>query len=110
MFTQYGDIFTVKAEHLTKGSHIKVKVRCDFCNKIIDVVWKDYLRNKGNKYACSSCRQTKTSENSLYDRQFDLYNKALDFCNEKHYVLLCNPTDILNSNTIVKYYCPKHGI
>ena len=67
-FTKYGDKFQVKAEDLSKGSHIKVLVECDYCGDVIEVVWKDYLKYKGEKYACGHCRQTKTSEKTLRQR------------------------------------------
>ena len=42
IFTKYNDEFNVKAEDLTKGSHAKVKVICDYCGKELLCVWKDY--------------------------------------------------------------------
>lgn len=108
------DTKTVKVlcDDLSKGSHSKVKVKCDFCGKVKDVVWKDYYSYSKNndKYACSKCRQTKTSQNNLVERQEKLYSSAIAFCEEKGYRLLSNKKDIKNSNTIVDYICPYHGV
>lgn len=104
------EVLLVKAEDLSPGNKNKVKVKCDYCGKIIDVVWKDYFYYTDKKYACKSCRQTKTSEKSLKDRQDYLYGKIKTFCDSKGYILLTKKTEILNSNTKVHYICPKHGM
>ena len=109
-FTNIGDIFYVKVEDLSKGSRIKVQVKCDYCGEIIWTVWRDYLKCKNDKYACKHCRQKRTSENNLAERQDYLYNTALNFCNSKGYILITKKEDIINSNSIVEYMCPKHGI
>ena len=46
VFTKTSDIFEVNAEDLSPGSHQKVKVLCDYCGNVIDVVWKDYIEYK----------------------------------------------------------------
>lgn len=105
-----GKIISVRAEDLTKGSHQKVKVQCDYCGKIIDVAYKDYVRYKFNKYSCARCRQAKTSEYNLQQRQKSLYDRALSVCKEKRYMLLTPINEIKNANTRVKYVCPKHDV
>lgn len=104
-----GDTLFLSISDLTNGSRIKVDVKCDYCGKIIKVAYGDYNRYKFDKYSCVSCRQKKTSEYNLKQRQDDLYNRALDFCNEKGYKLITPKSDILNSETRVLYECPKHG-
>lgn len=104
------DTIIVNVNDLTKGSHTKVKVLCDYCGKIVDVCYKDYVNCKYDKYACSSCRPIKSSEYSLSKRQDSLYERALSFCNEMGYNLLTPRTKIMNSTTRVLYECPKHGI
>ena len=110
LFTKLGDYFIVKAEDLSKGSHINVDVKCDFCNETISVAWKDYYNYKGNKYSCKKCRQKKTSENNLLERQKQLYEEAQKFCTLKNYTLLTKMKEIKDSNTIISYICPKHGL
>ena len=95
---------------MSKGSNVKVDVKCDYCGKIVKVKYKDYIKYKFNKYSCAHCRQKKTSEYSLKQRQDSLYNRALNFCNEKGYELITKKSDILNSETRVLYKCPKHGV
>lgn len=105
-----GDIISVSPTELSKGSNIKVDVKCDYCEKTVKVKYQDYVRYKFNKYSCARCRQKKTSEYNLKQRQDSLYNRALTFCNEKGYKLITPKSDISNSETRVLYECPKHGI
>lgn len=61
-YTEIGDSFSIKIEHLNKNSHYKVLVSCDCCDKISLKEYKSYntcLKNK-NFYACSECRFNKT--------------------------------------------------
>lgn len=105
-----GDILSIDINALSKGSKIKVDVKCDYCEKIIPVAYKDYVAYKFDKYSCKHCRQKKTSEYNLKQRQDNLYQRALDFCNKMGYKLLTKKEDILNSETRAIYECPKHGI
>lgn len=104
------DVIQVRAEDLTKGSNKKVDVECDYCGKIIKVVYRDYLHYKFDKYSCASCRQKKTSEYNLTERQTYLYDNTLAVCNDKGYTLLTPKSEIKNSETRIKYMCPKHGV
>lgn len=106
---QKGDIISVNAEDLMPGSHAKVRVKCDYCGTITDVVWKDYIVRSNNKNACKNCRLKKASENTLKQRQNSLYSRAIAFCNLKGYKLLTPKENIQDSNTYVRYNCPKHG-
>ena len=108
-FTKNGDVFKVRVEDLSPGSHTKVKVICDYCGREIYVVWKDYRKYNYSKYACAHCRQTKTSEKYIEERRQSLYNRAIEFCSKKDYVLLTDKNDIVNSKSLVTYNCPKHG-
>lgn len=109
-FTDFGDVFYIKIEDLSNGSHTRVKVKCDYCGETVTVEWRDYLKYKDEKYACKRCRQKKTSEKNLFKRQEYLYNSALEFCNSKGYTLITKKEDIKDSNTRAYYECPKHGI
>ena len=108
-FTKTGDVFKVRAEDLSPGSHAKVNVQCDYCGKEIEVAWKDYKNYNYSKYACAHCRQIKTNEKYKKERQQSLYERAVEFCNEKGYDLLTNKSNIVNSDSLVTYRCPKHG-
>lgn len=109
-FTKTGDEFMVKAEDLSHGNKKKVKVVCDYCGDIIYVTYKDYVNYKGEKYACKKCRQIKTSESNLLERQIHLYNGAKEFCDKMGYIILTKKEEIINSHSIIEYLCPKHGI
>ena len=104
------DIISVTVQELPKGSHQKVDVICDYCGKVLKVVYRDYMYYKSNKYACSHCRQTKTSNNTLRQRQMNVYSKALDFCLKNNYSLLTPMEEIKTVDSIVQYNCQKHGL
>ena len=105
-----GDEIDIKVTDLISGSHIKVNVKCDYCGKVIQVAYRDYIKYKFDKYSCQKCRQQKTSEYNLKTRQRNLYNRAINFCKEKGYELITNQDEIFNSDTRVLYKCPKHGV
>lgn len=107
---KYGDVLNVNVNDLTEGSQIKVAVKCDYCGNIVFVKYRDYNHYKFDKYSCKHCRQKKTSEYNLKQRQDNLYQRALDFCNKKGYKLITNKSDVLNAETRVLYECPKHGV
>lgn len=105
-----GDSLSIGINDLSRGSKVKVDVKCDYCGKIVRVAYRDYVKYKFDKYSCSHCRQKKTSEYSLVKRQENLYQRALEFCNKMNYTLLTKSSDILTSETRVLYECPMHGI
>lgn len=58
----------VKIEDLQMGSHAKVDVLCDYCNKnIITMKYKDYYNRMKitEKHACIDCSRLKTNESNL---------------------------------------------
>lgn len=62
------DKIIVKIIDLPKGSHSKVKVKCDYCDAETDVEYKYYNENikKNNKFSCSyKCGALKIKENNL---------------------------------------------
>ena len=54
-FTSYGDYLYVHIPDLTNGSTYKVKIQCDYCGKTSEIVWKHFLKLKGNTYCCKEC-------------------------------------------------------
>jgi len=69
-FTKWRDGFEVKIEDLSKGSHAKIDILCDYCNlNIITREYKDYLTKKKNsaiqKDCCLDCKSLKTKESNL---------------------------------------------
>lgn len=53
IFTKYFDEFEVPTEHLTESSNYKVKIQCDYCEKICEQRYTDYV--KGLKIIEKSC-------------------------------------------------------
>ena len=105
-----GEKFVVPVETLKDNSCKRIDVKCDYCGRIIKVVYNDYNDYKFDKYSCKYCRQIKTSEYSLKSRQQSLYKRALSFCNKKGYKLISDISSVKNSDSRVFYECPKHGI
>lgn len=66
VFTKNGDEFEVLIEHLSKGSHSIVMVKCDYCGEVIFREYKVYLRfreeDKTKKDCCKNCIGTKSNE------------------------------------------------
>lgn len=60
-FTISGDTFLVKAEDLSHGSHHLVKVRCDFCGKIVIKKMATYILQHHDLYGdcCKDCQPKK---------------------------------------------------
>lgn len=110
-FTKLGDIFYVNPNDLSVGSQKKVKIICDYCQKEINVVWKDYFNsiNKHTKTACKKCKQRRTSEEDLIKRREYLYLNALKVCEENNLMMITPIDDIKSAEDRVIYSCPKHG-
>ena len=107
---EIGDIVKVGLDYLSKGSNIRVAVKCDYCGRIVYPKYQDYNKRTYTKYPCQHCRQTSTSEATLEKRKAHLYNGILDFCNEMGYSLLTPIDEITTADVRVLYECPKHGV
>lgn len=74
------DIIEIKPEHLTKGSHTKIKVKCVVCGKERDnLMYKEYLRNikKHGYYSCAgTCSSDKNKKTCLEKYGTDNYSKT----------------------------------
>lgn len=55
IYTKNLDEFDVNVEDLTNGSTVIVDVRCDFCESIKQMPYKDYLHLQSELYCCSNC-------------------------------------------------------
>lgn len=55
VYTRMGDELTVKVEHLLKGSHCRIKYKCDRCGKITEITYQAYCKNKGDIDLCHRC-------------------------------------------------------
>lgn len=54
-YTKIGDFFEVDVNDLSKGSCTIVKIKCDYCDNIVDMEWKQYLNLRGETYCCPEC-------------------------------------------------------
>jgi len=74
-----GEKLIVPVEHLNKGSHSIVKVKCDVCGKEKDLMYRHYLKsfNKHNIYVCGSkCGRMKAKLTSLNKFGVEYYSKT----------------------------------
>lgn len=66
----------VKVEDLPKGSHVKIKWKCDKCNKIIEDEYRNFLRHKkdenNNIYCCNCASSVFCSKEKHYNWKKEL--------------------------------------
>lgn len=63
IYTKNLDEFEVDVEDLTNGSTAGVKIKCDYCDQVVNMPYKDYLiRHKDKPYCCKQCLQHKRIE------------------------------------------------
>lgn len=59
MVIKRGTKIIVKVCDLTKGSHVKVKAKCDCCGKEYEITYKNYLtHNHNGRTYCNECSNT----------------------------------------------------
>lgn len=78
-YTKLGDLFMVLPTDLTKGSHVKVKTSCDYCNEIIYKPYKNYLsqtKNETIENSCENCQINKSRKTWLENYGVDNPNKS----------------------------------
>lgn len=61
-----GDNIDVPVDHLTKGSHYIISIKCD-CSNIVQIKYQDYIKvtNKNGKYLCNDCRKNNLTKNNI---------------------------------------------
>lgn len=59
-----GEEIVIPVELLPKGSHYKIKCKCDVCGIEKDVIYKNYLKydNVWGEYYCRKCSESKRKE------------------------------------------------
>lgn len=108
IFTSYKDYIDVRAEDLPPQVARKVKVECDYCHRVFEKAWSHHL--SVGEDCCNECKHTKRVQSTKHKRQENLYNKAIQVCEKKGYILLTPQEDIERNTTYVEYRCPKHGV
>ena len=60
IYTKNLDEFDVAVEDLTNGSMTMVNIKCDYCDNIVSMAYKEYFKKHKNKpYCCKDCLQHK---------------------------------------------------
>ena len=60
IYTKNLDEFDVDVEDLTNGSMTMVNIKCDYCDNIVSMAYKEYFKKHKNKpYCCKDCLQHK---------------------------------------------------
>lgn len=56
-----GEILIIPIELLSRGSHYKIKCKCDSCGTEKDVIFKNYVKydNQWGEYFCRKCSEAK---------------------------------------------------
>ena len=59
-----GELLVIPVELLSKGSHYKIKCKCDKCGIEKDVIFKNYVKydNNWGEYFCRKCSEKKRKE------------------------------------------------
>lgn len=111
IFTNYGDLFLVKAKDLTPNAKTKVEVVCDFCGKLYHPVYMNF--NKRTDKSVDSCNECKVhkqwakTRNNRAREKFDILRKI---CIDNDYELITNESEFVDIFTPIRYICKKHGI
>lgn len=76
-----GDTLSIPVELLSKGSHHKIKCKCDGCGIEKDVIFKNYVKydNKWGFYYCRKCSEKKRKESlqKTYGVEYPIQNKNI---------------------------------
>ena len=109
-FTNYGDVFFVKAKDLQRGASARVKVICDFCGDEIYVSFVNYNRRSNkNVDACNKCKVQKQWDGNKEHRAKEKFDKLKKFCDDKNYTLITRESEYSGARMIIDYICAKHG-
>jgi hypothetical protein len=59
-----GEIIKIPIELMSKGSHYKIKCKCDGCGIEKEVIFKNYVKydNNWGEYYCRKCSESKRKE------------------------------------------------
>lgn len=97
-----GEILEINIQDLKKGSHVKVEVQCDYCNKIIHKQYKDYIKEHKNSLldCCKKC---------MYIKQKDVtslsYEQIKEFIENNNCKLLTQKNDYKDVNHYIEIVC-----
>ena len=76
-----GDTLNIPIELLSKGSHYKIKCKCDTCGLEKEVIFKNYIKydNEWGFYYCRKCSEYKRKETLKinYGVEYPIQNKKI---------------------------------
>jgi hypothetical protein len=76
-----GENILLPIELLSKGSHYKIKCKCDSCGIEKDVIYKNYIKydNNWGEYKCRKCSEKKRKETlqKSYGVDYPIQNKKV---------------------------------
>lgn len=76
-----GEELLIPVELLSKGSHYRIKCKCDSCGIEKDVIFKNYIKydNKWGEYSCRKCSEKKRKESlqKNYGVDYPIQNKKV---------------------------------
>ena len=76
-----GEIIKIPIELMSKGSHYKIKCKCDGCGIEKEVIFKNYLKygNKFGEYKCRKCSEQKRKKTlrKNYGVDYPIQNKRV---------------------------------
>jgi hypothetical protein len=76
-----GEELLIPVELLSKGSHYRIKCKCDSCGIEKDVIFKNYVKydNKWGEYSCRKCSEKKRKESlqKNYGVDYPIQNKKV---------------------------------
>lgn len=76
-----GENILLPIELLSKGSHYKIKCKCDSCGIEKDVIYKNYIKydNNWGEYKCRKCSEKKRKETlqKNYGVDYPIQNKKV---------------------------------
>ena len=83
-----GDNIEILADDLPKGSHVRIRSKCNCCGLEKEIVYKDYYRlvSRYGKYDCSvKCRNSKDHKTCLVcntEKTISQFNQKVNTCDD----------------------------
>jgi hypothetical protein len=78
-----GETIKIPIELMSRGSHYKIKCKCDGCGVEKDVIFKNYIKynNKWGEYFCRKCSEKKRKETlrKNYGVDYPIQNELIYF-------------------------------
>lgn len=118
-FDHVGDKIEININDLSKGSNVKIEVKCEHCKKTKFIAYYNYLNQikKGdNKYYCSDCKLIKSGKTLIKKYGVDNASK-LDFVKDKkikttieNYGVEHTFQSDININKRIKTLIEKYGV